>query len=215
VEERERGAEAVKIKAVYYVATGLALALTISVCDGLKTQDRYSALAGQLQEALRNAAADSAILNQVIADKDAIIVELDKKLATSAQVIVGLKGSIAGKDKDLAALRESWAGLSAECQTRLRELDVTWSEKFSLLEGVVAEKDKQIAALSGKYDAQVVIGDAWKQKCEGANRLLTISTALNKSLVRKVKTQAIIGNLKTGAVVAAAGWIIFNAIKGK
>jgi hypothetical protein len=215
MEERERGTEDMKIKPIYLIALGLALALTVSVCKGLKTTDKYSKLVGQYEEAARVAAADAKLKDALIAEKVKVIAALDKKIADSTIEIGQLTNLIGQRDVELDRIRYTWANLSVECQAKLHELDATWSAKFSLLEGVVAEQDKQISAWAGKYDAQITISESWKAKYEGANRLLTISQALNKSLTRKVKTGAIIGNIKTGAVVAAAGWIIFNAIKGK
>jgi hypothetical protein len=204
-----------KIKLIYFVVLGLALALTISVCDGLRYKEKTSVLIGNLEQVLIQERLNAAEQDKIIAAKNIVIAEQDKKLITSAQVIGHMTKAIGQKDAELDKIRGTWSILSAECQFKLHELDDTWGGKYRLLEGVVVEKDKQITAWAGKYDAQVVISDAWKAKFEGAQRLLTISASVNKSLIRKVKTQAIIGNIKTGAVVAAAGYIIFNAIKGK
>jgi len=204
-----------KIKLIYFVVLGLALALTISVCDGLRYKDKTSVRIGNLEQALTQERLNVAEQDKIIAAKNIVIAELDKKLYTSEQVIGHMTTAIGQRDRELGEIRGTWSKLSTECQFKLRELDNVWSAKFTLLEGIVVEKDKQITAWAGKHDAQVAISDAWKAKYEGSQRLLSISMGLNKSLIRKVRTQAILGNIKTGAVVAAAGYIILNAIKVK
>ena len=204
-----------KIKLIYFVVLGLALALTISVCDGLRYKDKTSVRIGNLEQAITQERVIVAEKDKIIAAQNIVIAEQDKKLYTSEQVIGHMTTAIGQKDRELADIRGTWANLSTECRFKLRELDDTWGGKYRLLEGVVVEKDKQLLSWANKFAAQVVISDAWKAKYEGANRLLTISQSVIKGLARKVKTQAIIGNIKTGAVVAAAGYIIFNAIKGK
>ena len=217
-----------KIRAIYYIAAGLALALTVSVCDGLKTVDKYSKLTGQYEEALKAQKALVAEKDKAIVVQQAAIAELDKKLYTSAQVIGQMTTAIGQAQASEAAAAAESAKLKADVQPvidanpKLKAFVFSLESRLAQKDGIIltleardVERVKQIAAWQGKYDAQVVISESWKAQYEGANRLLTISADLNKSLIRKVKTQTILGNIKTGAVVAAAGYIIFNAIKGK
>jgi len=204
-----------KIKPSYVIIAALVVAVVILSVVLSKTIDKASVRIGNLEEALTQERLSVAEQDKIIAAKNIVIAEQDKKLYTSEQVIGHMTTAIGQRDRELGEIRGTWSKLSTECQFKLRELDNVWSAKFTLLEGIVVEKDKQITAWAGKYDAQVAISDAWKAKYEGSQRLLSISMGLNKSLIRKVKTQTILGNIKTGAVVAAAGYIIFNAIKGK
>jgi hypothetical protein len=210
-----------KIKPLHWVILGLALALTVSVCDGLRYKDKTSVLIGRAEEA-------NAALQVLVAEKGKVIVAQDKIIAAKTKEIADIiaqsgqpSPSEVEKDKTIAALKKKNAELAAAgdykaayegAQAEIR----AWSDKFTLAEARHAGDIFSLnASWQGKYAAQVVISESWKAQCEGANRLLSISQALNKSLAIKVKKQAIIGNLKTGAVVAAAGWIIFSAIKGK
>ena len=204
-----------KIKPSYVIIAALVVAVVILSVVLSKTIDKTSVRIGNLEQAITQERVIVAEQDKIIAAKNIVIAEQDKKLYTSEQVIGHMTTAIGQKDRELADIRGTWANLSTECRFKLRELDDTWGGKYRLLEGVVVEKDKQLLSWANKFAAQVVISDAWKAKYEGANRLLTISQSVNKSLIRKVKTQAILGNIKTGAVVAAAGYIIFNAIKGK
>ena len=192
-----------KTKPSYVIIAALVVAVVILSVVLSKTIDKTSVLIGNLEQVLIQERLNAAEQDKIIAAKNIVIAEQDKKLITSAQVIGHMTKAIGQKDAELDKIRGTWSILSAECQFKLHELDDTWGGKYRLLEGVVVEKDKQITAWAGKYDAQVVISDSWKAKCEGANRLLTISQSVNKSLIRKVKTQAILGNLKMGAIIAA------------
>jgi len=198
-----------KIKLIYFVVLGLALALTISVCDGLRYKDKTSVRIGNLEQALTQER-----LN--VAEKDKIIITSQQVIAAKTKEIADIiaqsgqpSPSEVAKDATIADLKKKNAELAAAgdykaayegAQAEIR----AWSEKFTLAETRHAKDIFSLnASWQGKYDAQVVISDSWKAKCEGANRLLTISQSVNKSLIRKVKTQAIIGNLKMGAIIAA------------
>ena len=203
-----------KIRPVYYILAALAVALTISVCDGIRSTDKYSIVVGQLEEAVKAANALNAEKDKVIEQAAAQIVELDKKLDSSAQVISGLNGDIAVKDKNLAAMRESWAGLDAECQAKLHELDAKWSEKFTLLESVVAEKDAQIASWKGKFDAEVQISDAWKTKYDAQERIASLSGEALKLANRKLRRTQILSNVGKIALVGLGGYVLYDKLKG-
>jgi len=204
-----------KIKPSYVIIAALVVAVVILSVVLSKTIDKTSVRIGNLEQAITQERVIVAEKDKIIAAQNIVIAEQDKKLYTSEQVIGHMTTAIGQRDRELGEIRGTWSKLSTECQFKLRELDNVWSAKFTLLEGIVVEKDKQITAWAGKHDAQVAISDAWKAKYEGSQRLLSISMGLNKSLIRKVRTQAILGNIKTGAVVAAAGYIILNAIKVK
>ena len=202
------------MKVAHWIILGLAVALTVAVCDGLRTQDKYSIVVGQLEEAVKAANALNAEKDKVIEQAAAQIVELDKKLDSSAQVISGLNGDIAVKDKNLAAMRESWAGLDAECQAKLHELDAKWSEKFTLLESVVAEKDAQIASWKGKFDAEVQISDAWKTKYEAQERIASLSGEALKLANRKLRRSQIISNVEKIGLGLLGAYVVYDNLKG-
>jgi len=203
-----------KFKWWWGVGAVIIILLFVSVARSCRIEDKYSKLKGEYDEARRVAEADHAMQLKVIEKAAAEILELDKKLLHSEQAISGLNGDIAVKDKNLAALRESWAGLSAECQGKLRELDTKWAEKFSLLEGVVAEKDKQIADWGRKHAAQVTISESWKVQYESEHRLRLSGETLNKALEGKLRRAKITSSVKTVALVAVAGLLTYKFIVG-
>jgi hypothetical protein len=90
-----------------------------------------------------------------------------------------------------------------------------WSSKFTLAQAVIAEKDKIISAWAAKFNAQVVISESWKAKYDAECRLLRLAEQGWKASESKLRWTRVMGNIKSGAVIAAAGYIIFNAIQGK
>jgi hypothetical protein len=205
-----------RVKPVYYIAFALVLALTVAVCDGLRIRDKASVLAGRYQEAAAIAKANEKSLTTQISRMTEIVGQKDKIIAEKIEIIGHMTNDIGQKDKELDKIRGTWSKLSTECQAKLLELDTTWAQKFSLSEAIVAEKDKVISAWAAKYAAQVIISDAWKQKYESEGHLRTISEQGWKLANRKLKTRSIIGNIKTGAIIAAAGYIGLNMLtKGK
>ncbi|MCX6825744.1 MAG: hypothetical protein NTV06_00550 [candidate division Zixibacteria bacterium] len=202
-------------KPIFWIALALAIALGIAVCDGLRIRDKASVVAGRYQEAAAIAEANEKSLTTQIAKVTEIVGQKDKEIAEKIETIGRMTNDIGRKDKELDKIRGTWSKLSADCQARLHELDVTWTQKFSLSEAIIAEKDKVISAWAAKFDAQIIISESWKAKYNSELHLRTISEQGWKLANRKLKIQGIIGDIKTGAIITTAGYIIFNAIKGK
>jgi hypothetical protein len=180
-----------------------------------KITDRYSELKGAYEQMQKAYEADAIIKDSLVAAKEQAIKDLSNQILKSEETIGHMTTAIGQRDKELADIRKTWAGFSLECQAKLNELDNAWSAKFTLLEGVVQEKDKQIAAISGKYDAQVVISETYKSRVKDAEQLLMVSESLNKSLSGKLRIAKLGSGIKTVAIVAAAGLFGYQLIKGK
>lgn len=195
-----------------------AVLLLCSAVVGIRScrvEDKYSKLKGAYEEYRRIVEADMQLAAEKLAAQNAVIADLDKKILTSEQVLQNLQQLTAQKDADLTALRESWAGLSLECQASLHALDTKWSEKFTLLEGVVAEKDKQLAAWALKYAAAVTIGETWKAQYEAEHRLRRAGETLNKVLEGKYRRARVTSSVKNVALVVLAGVATYQLVRGK
>jgi len=204
-------------RALPWIALALVLMLGVAVCDGLRTRDKYSVLIGQKDEALRA--------------RDAVIAEKDKQITAA-------NGTIAVQTSKINALLES-AALPTEAEkakdAKIKALDKqlasakTDAEKVPVLEGLVAEwqgkftlseqrRKDELTALNRewqvKYDAQIQISDSWKDKYEAEHRVLGLSEKALASANRKVKQSQIFSNVKTGALVGAAVYIIADALNG-
>ena len=193
------------------------LVLSYTVCRNVALTDRYSKLQGTYEAYLRIAKVDAEILNKTITEKEAAIRAMDKKLATSAQVIGHLTNGIGLKNQELDVLDKNLAvaKTDAERVPILRAEVATWAEKFSLAEQTIAEKDKQIAAWVAKFDAQVTISESWKQKYENEARLHEISRDEISALKTRLISTRLVGTLKSGLIIVAAGYIGYSALKGK
>jgi len=204
-----------KSRIIYWIALGLALAFGVAVCDGLRIRDKASVAAGQYQEALAVAKANEAVLTLQIAKMNEIVGQQNAIIAEKNEAIGHMTNAIGQKDKELDKIRDTWSTLSAECQTKLHELDATWAQKFSLSEAIIAEKDKIIAAWAVKYSAQVTISVSFKQKYENELHLRTLAENGWNTTNKKLKKQAIASNVKTGIIIAAAGYVGLSMLKGK
>lgn len=205
-------------KYAVYAGAGLALIIAlIAFGRACRIGDKYSRLEGQYQEALRITRIDAEILNQTIAEKEKAIAALDKRLVASAQAVGHLTGAIGQKDSDLAGLDAKLkdAKTDAERVPILRAEVAAWAEKFNLAELTIAEKDKQIEAWEAKFSSQVTISESWKQKFENEARLHEISRDEISALKARLISTRLVGTLKSGLIVAAIGYIGYQAIRGK
>jgi len=209
-----------KLKPVYWIALGLALALTVAVCDGLRLHDKYSIAIGKYEEALTQERVNGKALTTQIAQMTAIVGQKDKEIAEKVEVIGHMTNAIGRKDSDLTELVQKLHKLEVSGDlpaqvANLKEQVKAWSEKFSLAQSVIAEKDAIIADWAVKYNAQVTIGDTWKQKYEGETRLRTLAEKGWKASERRLRWTRVMSNVKSGLIVGAIGYLSYSAIKGK
>ena len=209
-----------KIKPVYWIALGLVLALTVAVCDGLRLRDKYSIAIGKYEEALTQERVNGKALTIQIAQMTETVGQRDKEIAEKVETIGHMTNTIGQKDSNLEALGQKLKQLEISGDlfaqvANLKEQVKAWSEKFTLAQSVIAEKDAIIADWSAKYSAQVTIGDMWKQKYEGETRLRMLAEKGWKASERKLRWARIVGNVKTGLIVGALGYVGYSALKGK
>jgi chromosome segregation ATPase len=209
-----------KIRPIYWIALGLGLVLTIAVCDGLRLRDKYSISIGNYQAALDTSKKDGAALTLQIDRMTAIVGQRDKEIAEKNKTIGHMTDAIGQKDANLEALGQKLhqleisGDLSAQV-ANLKEQIAVWSNKFSLAQSIIAEKDAIIAACVAKYSAQVTISESWKQKYEGELHIRTLAEKGWKSAESKLRWTRVMGNIKSGLIVGALGYIGYSAIKGK
>jgi len=209
-----------KIKPIYYVALALALALGIAVCDGLRIRDKASVVAGQYEEALTQARISGKALTTHIANMTELVGQRDKEIAEKVEIIGHMTTAIGQKDSDLTQLVQKlheleMAGDLPAQVANLRAQIAAWSSKFTLAQAVIAEKDKVISAWAAKFNAQVVISESWKAKYDAECRIRHLAEQGWKASESKLRWTRVMGNIKSGVVLAALGYIGFRAIKGK
>ncbi|MCJ7828620.1 MAG: hypothetical protein MUP81_02635 [Dehalococcoidia bacterium] len=213
--------EMMKIRPIYWIALALVLALTVAVCDGLRLRDKYSIAIGKYQEALK-------AVNALNVEKDKTIADAQKQITLQTAKIAELLGN-AGKpspseiekDKVIVALKQKNAALAAAGDYKAAyegaQVEIqAWAEKFTLAE----ERHKMElfdlnAAWQGKFNAQAVISESWKARFEGEVRLRTLAEKGWKASERKLKWTRIIGNVKTGLILAAIAAVGYEELRGK
>lgn len=209
-----------KIKPIYWIALALVIAFGIAVCVGLRILDEPSVAAGQHQEALAVAKANNAALTLQIGRMTAIVGQKDQEIAEKNEAIGHMTNTIGQKDSNLEALGqklkqlETSGDLSAQV-ANLKEQVKAWSEKFTLAQSVIAEKDAIIADWTAKLAAQVTISESWKQNYNSELHLRTLAEKGWKASENKLRWTRVLSNIKSGLICGAIGYIGYSAIKGK
>jgi len=205
-----------KIKPIYWIALGLALALTVAVCDGLRLRDKASVAAGKYEEALTQERVNGKALTLQIGEMQKIVGQRDKEIAEKNRAIGRLTDTIGHRDADLVTLggRLAQAKTDTDRVPILTAMVENWRAKYNTAALIIAEKDKVISAWAAKYSAQVTISESWKQKYEGELHLRTLAEKGWKVSERKLRWARVTGNIKTGIIIAAAIKIGSDMIKG-
>jgi len=208
-----------KIKPVYWIALGLVLALTVAVCDGLRLHDKYSIAIGKYEEALTQERVNGKALTIQIAQMTETVGQRDKEIAEKVETIGHMTNAIGRKDSNLEALGQKLKQLEISGDlfaqvANLKEQVKAWSEKFTLAQSVIAEKDAIIADWSAKYSAQVTISESWKQKYEGETRLRTLAEKGWKASERKLRWARIGSNIEKLVILGLGAKVAVDALQG-
>ena len=208
------------MKKVYWVLIALVIALGVSVIDGLRLRDKYSIAIGKYEEALTQERVNGKALTIQIAQMTETVGQRDKEIAEKVETIGHMTNAIGRKDSNLEALGQKLKQLEISGDlfaqvANLKEQVKAWSEKFTLAQSVIAEKDAIIADWSAKYSAQVTISESWKQKYEGETRLRMLAEKGWKASERRLRWTRVMSNVKSGLIVGALGYLGYSAIKGK
>jgi hypothetical protein len=206
-----------KVRPVHWIIVGLALALTVAVCDGLKLRDKYSVSVGKYQATLDQSKKDGAALTLQIGETQAIVGQKDKAIAELKESIVVKNTTIEVKNTTLTKLQSQLAQAKTDTEKVpiLTAMVENWRAQYNTATLIITDKDAIIAAWAAKFNAQVVISDAWKQKYESELHLRTLAEKGWKVAERKLRWTRVMGNIKTGLVLGALGYIGYSAIKGK
>jgi hypothetical protein len=89
------------------------------------------------------------------------------------------------------------------------------TEMFTLSQDVVSLQAEEITALKGKCIALESIGDEWKKSYEKEHILRVQAEGLFKNLERRVKSQGLLGKVKSAVIVGAAGYVAYSILKKK
>jgi len=205
-----------KVKPIYWVALGLALVLTVAVCDGLRLRDKASVAAGKYEEALTQERVNGKALTLQIGEMQKVVGQRDKEIAEKNRAIGRLTDTIGHRDADLVTLggRLAQAKTDTDRVPILTAMVENWRAKYNTATLIIAEKDKIISAWAAKYDAQVVISGAWKAKYDAECLLLQLATQGWKASERKLRWARTVSNIEKLVIWGIAGKLIYDKLKG-
>ena len=205
------------VKPIYWVALGLALALTVAVCDGARLRDKYSISVGKYQAALDASKKDGKALTLQIGELQKVVGQANKEIAEKNEAIGRLTDTIGHRDAELVTLdgRLAQAKTDTDRVPTLTAMVENWRAQYNTATLIITEKDRVISAWAAKFDAQVTISESWKQKYDAECRIRTLAEKGWKASERKLKWTRIVGNLKTGLILAAVAAVGYEELKGK
>lgn len=177
--------------------------------------DANSLLKGKYDTLKKIADADHALLTKEIGQLTNDNILKDKEIAQLMESIIVINTALDSKDKDLDAMRKSWAKLSVECQTALQALDAKWEEKALLYEGAIRAEQDTTKLWIDKYNNAVKIGDDWKRQYENDNALRLLGEKRISKLENSLRWSRFWRTGTTIIAVVGAGYLGYSAIKGK
>ncbi len=181
-------------------------------CD---LKDGYSVLAGEYKAMLAKGKADAKVLAaenlklaKDIVARDEVIAKKDKDIAAKQNNINNLSIRIDGLGDALDA-----AKTDAERVPILTAMVDTWTEKYNVLSGVVADKDKIIAEWEGKFLDQQKIATNYRIQLDAALDREDVLNHMNTKLSNQLRIARFGGKLKTGIVLTALAVVAYGEIK--
>ena len=176
------------------------------------TIDKYSKLKGEYDAYKKTTEVSQAKSVQAIAQKDKEIGQLTDKNKVLEKSVTEKTGAIQIKGKEIGDLEEALKTTTDKDQiiVILKQEVIKWSEKFSIAEGIIQDKDAIIANWEKKFNAQVVISDEWKKQYEGEHTLRLLAEDINKKSENKLKIAKLGSNIKTLILIGAVGYVGYD-----
>jgi hypothetical protein len=179
--------------------------------------DKYKLARDDYRELVLITAADKVM-------SDARISELTKAIGQANETIVKKDAELLSKTKQLAAVSSQLDELIAnepvqpELESQplvisLRKQVKTLTDLYSISTSIATLQSEEIDVLKGKCIALGAIGDEWRGQYEREHALRLSSEKLVVSLEKRVKTQGLLGKVKTIAIVTVAGGLAYSIFK--
>jgi len=204
-----------------YILSGLIIALIlIGVYRGcmLSTlRDQYNQLKGQY-DALKKAS-DAAMTEALV-----YIKKQDDRIAEQTKLIEAKDIEIAARYRAIASLQSSITILEAEYATltdkdamivNLKSQVNIYKDKCLTFEGIIKDKDDQLAAWAFKFDALFKIREQWEKLYNDEHALRLIADQALSIQEKRLKSLSFGSNFKTIAIIAIGGFFAYDLIRGK
>lgn len=181
-------------------------------CD---LKDGYSVLAGEYKAMLSKDKAhlkaitvENLKLAKDIASRDEVIEKKNRDIAAKQNNINNLSGRIVGLSGDLAN-----AKTDAERVPILTAMVDTWTEKYNVLLGVVADKDKVISQWESNFADQQKIATNYRIALDAALDREDVLKDMNTKLSNQLRVARLGWKLKSGLVLTALAVVVYGEIK--
>jgi len=190
--------------------------LTFRSCD---MGDKLSKLQGEYETYKKVADQDKQILDKEIQERERAIVFLQNAIKAKDEEIVKKNEGINKKSKELSGLqkeREQMALSGVSKDKIIENLDKqvkVWSEKFSIAEGVIKDKDSQIDALKLSFENQLIIAKSIQKQLDNEINLRKVAESALGIASFEIKKLKFTSNLKSMLVFAVGGYLVYDLVK--
>jgi hypothetical protein len=148
------------------------------------------------------------ILTVRIAEKDKLLAAKTDTIARKDTIINGLGARQSELEAEYVTLKN--------CDSRLVNLTlqvVNLEDTIKVKDGIISDKDDMIFLLTAqKFDA-LAGWENTKKMLSAAEAQANACDAVRKQLARDLKIKQLTGTVKTGIVLAAAGYVLYGALK--
>ena len=158
--------------------------------------------------------ADKQLTDKSLKDSLASLEARDKEIKASVARTHGLEKKLVKKEGVLNRLQGKYDEITT-CPEKVESLEsqlLIWSDKFTLAESVIVEKDKIIFSLKDKYSTAMGIADMYKAMHMKELDLRVLCEKKANVLERKYRSQRFKGTLKTAVIGVAVGVIAYQII---
>ena len=186
--------------------------MAFKACD---LTDAYSVKVGEYEAVQRQAELDRRAAERDIKNLEKSIKERDKMLEDKQVELARKYAAIDALNGDISKLNTALAGAKTDAErvVILTEEVRAWVAKFSLAEGIIADKDSQILLWQGKYTDAIKIGDNWKEMYQDYLAQAEACATVNKQLAKELRVSRLGSKIKTGVVIGVAAYVAYTLIK--
>lgn len=174
----------------------------------LLAQMKVAQVSAEHKDFVKANAAKIAKLQKTIQEKDYL---LDRKDAD----IERKDGAIADADVRIASLIVKYNTLT-DCPSKLANMTEqkdTWAGKFSLAEGVIQDYKDKVFLWRGKYSAAFSLAEVYRTNWQSCEVVVKAQKEDISVLRREISKRKIVGTVKSGLILAAAGYLLYGLIK--
>jgi len=200
----------------YWIIAVIIIIMAFSAYKACRITDEFSRLKGeykilkkQFEQSKKEGRERIGGLEREIRQKDGEIEKYQAGIAEREKNLTEGKKKIASLEKERENLKDK-DEIIANLETQVRQ----WAEQFSTCQDIIAEKDKIIFSLTGKYEAQVKISAEYKANWEGEHTLRVMAEKQLRLAERHLIEARFWSNVKTAAIITTGTYILAEILLG-